>query len=99
MIDKLTWNNCKDTMPGNHFDRHFNDEMTVPDEFIFLVMYHHGDDVPFVCRADLIKGFFVTSEYCHSYEECPDESQEKYWGECIVTHWAHVQLPHELFYD
>jgi hypothetical protein len=97
----MKWYKCSAHMPGQKDDYEFNEELCVFAHSGFLVCYHHGDDEPFLARAILRGGKFETREYCHymdqeTYEECSDKFQDRYWEECIVTHWAYIEWPDEV---
>lgn len=104
----MKWNRCSEIMPGQEDDRFYNEEFFLLSHPGFIVIFNHGDDEPFMARAYLEKGRFMTHEWCHAYdsdradgeEECFDKYQETYWdSDIVVTHWAQLYWPDDILDD
>jgi hypothetical protein len=69
----------------------------------FVVVYHHGDNELMTNMAFWNGERFVIGTTCYCYEcDCDCNYPKEYSEECVVTHWAEIELPEigmEIYFE
>ena len=91
----MDWNRIENGMPheSNDIDLYPYLILCHPG---FLVCYHKKGEVSQIGKCYLDKNKFILDQVCHSFEECPDPDQNRYWEDAIITHWARLSWPEDI---